>query len=311
MKQDKVLVACPKCGHTQHEPAAAYSSVCKKCRQYFRLEDVLRAAAQAGKGAAAPARDVKHVTCFQCGTELEVAPSAQSTMCKRCSSHLDLRDYIITNAVSKNFRTRGRFVIEEGGFVFNTETFVADAVIKGRFLGKLNAQHSLEIHRTAEIKGSFTTGNLIIPAGSVFRWPEAVRIGGADISGELIADIKCTGRVVLRSTARLFGNVHTAALEVESGAVVVGDMKIGSTPEPEPSVQAATVAASPVPAPSSAATDSPTPAAPPTPSAGSAGSAGTPSPAPTRAPAPRATSRRVPVTKPRVARDSSPPLSGR
>src|SRR5688572_30183952 len=234
MKQDKVLVACPKCGHTQHEPAAAYSSVCKKCRQYFRIEEVLRAAAQAGKESAAPARDVKHVTCFQCGTDLEVSPSAQSTMCKRCSSHLDLRDYVITNAVSKNFRTRGKFVIEEGGFVFNTETFVADAVIKGRFLGKLNAQHSLEIHRTAEIKGSFTTGNLIIPLGSVFRWAEPVKIGGADIAGELIADVKAEGKVVLRSSARLFGNIQAGALEVEPGAIVVGSMKIGVTPEPEP-----------------------------------------------------------------------------
>src|SRR6266850_8232991 len=168
MKQDKVLVACPKCGHAQHEPAAAYSSICKKCREYFRLEDVLRPPAKAGKGKAAkptpePPREAKHVTCFQCGTELEVSPSAQSTMCKRCSSHLDLRDYQITNAVSKNFRTRGRFVVEEGGYVFNTETFAADAVIKGRFLGKLFAENSLEIHRTAEIKGSFKTGRLIIP----------------------------------------------------------------------------------------------------------------------------------------------------
>jgi cytoskeletal protein CcmA (bactofilin family) len=287
MKQDKVPVACPKCGHTQHEPAAAYSSVCKKCRQYFRLEDVLRAAAQAGKETAAPARDVKHVTCFQCGTDLEVSPSAQSTMCKRCSSHLDLRDYIITNAVSKNFRTRGKFVIEEGGFVFNTETVVADAVIKGRFLGKLDAQHSLEIHRTAEIKGSFTTGNLIIPPGSVFRWSEPVRIGGADIAGELIADVKSTGKVVLRSSARLFGNVCSAALEIENGAIVVGSMEVGLAPDPEP-VRAPTpmpLKSSAVPAPSAAA---------PSKSAAS------------QPPPLRATARRGTPTKPRVARDSSP-----
>ena len=287
MKQDKVLVACPKCGHTQHEPAAAYSSVCKKCRQYFRLEDVLRAAAKTGREPAAPARDVKHVTCFQCGTDLEVSPSAQSTMCKRCSSHLDLRDYIITNAVSKNFRTRGRFVIEEGGFVFNTETFVADAVIKGRFLGKLNAQHSLEIHRTAEIKGSFTTGNLIIPAGSVFRWPEPLRIGGADIIGELIADVKSTGTVRLRSSARLFGNVQAAALEVEDGAILVGSIRVGLAPEPEPVRDPA-----PKPAPQPAAS-APAAAAPAKPVSG-------------RTTAVRPAARRVTPTKPRVARDSSP-----
>ena len=80
MKLDKVLVACPKCGHAQSEPAAAYSSVCKKCRQYFRLEDVLRGAPTGkptpGSGSRAkptPAprpHEVRLVTCFQCGTEL-------------------------------------------------------------------------------------------------------------------------------------------------------------------------------------------------------------------------------------------------
>src|SRR5262245_63451990 len=55
MKQDKVLVVCPQCGHTQHEPAAAYSSNCKKCRHYFRLEDVLRPAAKPGRATAVPA----------------------------------------------------------------------------------------------------------------------------------------------------------------------------------------------------------------------------------------------------------------
>jgi cytoskeletal protein CcmA (bactofilin family) len=149
-------------------------------------------------------------------------------MCKRCSSHLDLRDYQITSAVSKNFRTHGRFVIEEGGYVFNTETFAADVVLKGRFLGKLHASHSLELHRTAELKGTFQTGKLIIPAGSIFRWPEAITPGGADIAGELIAGVKSPGQVVLRSTARLFGNLEARELVVESGAVVVGHVRVGA-----------------------------------------------------------------------------------
>lgn len=235
MKQDKVLVVCPQCGHTQHEPAAAYSSNCKKCRHYFRLAEVLHPApkpaktnlATTGKASPEPGREVRHVTCFQCGTPLEVSPSAQSTMCKRCSSHLDLRDYHITSAVSKNFRTRGRFVVEEGGYVFNTETVVADAVIKGRFLGKLVAENSLEIHRNAEVKGSFKTGKLIIPINGVFRWHETLTLGGADIAGEVIASVKSPGLVVLRATARWFGNLEAASLQVEHGAVVLGKLRIG------------------------------------------------------------------------------------
>jgi cytoskeletal protein CcmA (bactofilin family) len=237
MKQDKVLVACPKCGHTQHEPAAAYSSVCKKCREHFRLDEVLPAKARSSaapaaarsrpKAPAAPRREVRTVTCFQCGTVLEVSPSAQSTMCKRCSSHMDLRDYQITNAVSKNFRTRGRFVIEEGGYVFNTETFAGEAIIKGRFLGKLAVEQSLELHRTAEIKGTFTAGRLVIPAGSVFRWAETLTLGGAEVAGELIANVKSSGTVVLHSGGRLFGDVETRDLVVESGAVLVGRLRVG------------------------------------------------------------------------------------
>ena len=235
MKQDKVLVACPGCGHTQHELAAVYSSVCQKCGRHFRLEDVLRTGAspRAGLPDAPPAHDTRPVTCFQCGTRLEVSPFAQSTMCKRCSTHLDLRDYQINNAVSKNFRTKGRFVIEEGGYVFNTETFATEVVIKGRFLGKLTAEHSLEIHRGAEIKGTFHAGRLVIPPGSVFRWPETVTPGGADIAGELISNVKSPGTVVLRAGSRMFGDVEALDLIVESGAVLVGRLRVGKMTTPK------------------------------------------------------------------------------
>ena len=35
MKAQKVVVACPACGHQQPEPITAYSTVCKKCRTPF------------------------------------------------------------------------------------------------------------------------------------------------------------------------------------------------------------------------------------------------------------------------------------
>src|SRR5437867_5472004 len=183
MKSDKVLLTCPKCGHRQPEPATAYSTVCKKCSQYFRVQDALHPAA---KVEALP-KDKKQVLCFKCGAELSVAPAAQSTMCKRCSSHVDLRDYQVANAASRNFRTKGRFVIEEGGFLFNTDSIVGEAILKGRLLGKLTAERSLEIHSTAEIKGTFKTARLIIPSGNRFRWSEAIQLVDAEIGGELVA----------------------------------------------------------------------------------------------------------------------------
>ncbi|MGZ8939520.1 MAG: polymer-forming cytoskeletal protein, partial [Limisphaerales bacterium] len=121
------------------------STVCKGCGGHFDVQDALKPKAR--KAAAVVAR--REIVCFECGTELKVPVSAESTMCKKCSTHIDLRDYHIANAVSRNFRTKGAFVVEPKGYVFNTEALVGEAVIKGRFLGKLKAEGSLTIHSGA------------------------------------------------------------------------------------------------------------------------------------------------------------------
>jgi cytoskeletal protein CcmA (bactofilin family) len=171
---------------------------------------------------------LRRVTCFECGAELDVPASAESTMCKKCSRYLDLQDYRINNAVSKNFKTKGSFTVEPKGYVFNTETVAGDIIIKGKFHGKLSAERSLTIYSTAELKGSLAAAHLVIPAENHFRWPEIIKTGSAEIAGELAANLHATGTITLKSTARFFGNLDAANLVVESGAVVVGKMNIGS-----------------------------------------------------------------------------------
>jgi cytoskeletal protein CcmA (bactofilin family)/DNA-directed RNA polymerase subunit RPC12/RpoP len=225
-QQEKLKVACPHCGHSQMEPRTCISTVCKKCGRHYHVQEALHPA----RKATGPKPEKRLVSCFDCGTELEVPVSAQSTMCKRCSCYIDLKDYHISNAVSKNFKTRGSFHIEPTGNVFNTEVLVNDAVIKGRFLGKLFAGGSLTIYSTAEIKGSFKTNLLIIPAANHFRWKETIHVKSAEIAGELAANLVLDDTLVLRSTARLFGNIEAKNLVVEAGAVVVGYSRIGLKP---------------------------------------------------------------------------------
>jgi cytoskeletal protein CcmA (bactofilin family)/ribosomal protein S27E len=222
-QQDKVKVECPHCGHSQAEPRTGFSTICKKCNRNFRLQEALKPA----RKAAGPAPERRHIRCSECGTELEVPFTAQSTMCKRCGRYMDLNDYRIANAVSKNFKTKGTFAIELTGYVFNTEAVVGDAIIKGRFLGKLVAEGSLTIHSTAEIKGSFTAGRLIIPAANQFRWKDPIKVGSAEIAGELAADLRAQGTITLKATGRMFGDLEGGGLVVEEGAVVVGHARIG------------------------------------------------------------------------------------
>lgn len=217
-------MTCPRCGHSQPEPRTAYSTRCKRCHAHFRLEEALHPAAPAVKAAIATRR----VVCFQCGAELEAPVAAASTMCKRCSSHVDLSDYQINQTVSKNFRTHGRLVVEEKGYLLNTDALVGEAVLKGRIIGKIRATRTLEIHSGATIKGTLTGGVLVIPAGHLFCWPGPLTVTSAEIAGELIADIRVETRLVLRSTARFFGQVEGGGLVVEPGAVFVGGARITS-----------------------------------------------------------------------------------
>jgi len=224
--QEKALVVCPHCGHQQSEPRAAISSNCRQCGQYWHVQELLHPT----RKVEAKAPESKRVACFECATELDVPAAAKSAMCKRCSSYIDLQDYSINNAVSKNFKTKGRFVVDTKGYVFNTNVTARDIVIKGQVIGKLTAEQSLTIYSTAEIKGTFQAPRLIIPAENCFHWKEPLRVGSIEILGELVSNLVAEATVILRATGRLFGNVQARHLIVEEGAVLVGQANIGPTP---------------------------------------------------------------------------------
>ena len=225
-KLEQVLVACPHCGHQQPEPPSAFSTFCRECGRHFHVQEVLNPTPKAQP----PRPRQKRVTCFECGTELDVPVSAESTMCKRCSRYLDLHDHRITSAVAKNFKTKGKFVVEAKGWVFNTETIAGEVIIKGKFHGKLTAERSLTIYSNAELKGSVTTAHLIIPAANHFCWAEPIQTGSADIGGELGGILQAKGTVLLRASARCFADVAARSLVVEPGAIVVGKLNIGPCP---------------------------------------------------------------------------------
>lgn len=218
IKQEQVLMVCPHCGHQQPEARSAFSTICRHCGHHLRVQEILNPTAKAPDRAF----QQKHVTCFECGAGLTVPVSAESTMCKWCSQYVDLHDYRITSAVAKNFKTKGRLVIELKGNVFNSETTASEVIIKGKFHGKLTAERSLTIHTGAEIKGTLAVAHLIIPAECHYHPLQTFTTGSAEISGELVGTLQAAGTVTLRSTARWFGDLSAANLVIEEGAVVVG-----------------------------------------------------------------------------------------
>ena len=221
-KPSHVLVLCPHCGGQQLEPPTGVSTYCRACGEYFLVQDALHPPPKAQP----PALPQKLVTCFDCCAEQPVPRSAVSTMCRKCGRHMDLADYRIDGAVSKTFRTHGALVVEPKAHVFGPETRVGEAVIKGEFLGRLTVERSLTIHSTANIKGNFEARHLIIPAGNAVGFKELIKVGSAEIAGELVADLHAAGTVALRSTARFFGHIMARSLVVEHGGVLSGALQV-------------------------------------------------------------------------------------
>ena len=118
-------------------------------------------------------------------------------------------------------------MVVEKGYVLNTEARVGEAVIKGRLIGKLAAEDP-KFTRVRTSKGRLQLRQLVIPAGHHFRWTEPIRVGGADIGGELTARLCASGTVRLKSTSHFFGDVEAGNLVVEAGAVFVGSARIGT-----------------------------------------------------------------------------------
>lgn len=208
------------------ESRAAFSAVCRGCGEYLRVQELLKPAAKV----AAHVPEQKRISCFDCAAEFDVPASAQSTMCKKCSSYIDLHDYAISSAVSKNFKTKGVFVIQAAGYVFNSETIAREAVIKGRFVGKLVVEGSLTLYSTANIKGDFTASQLIVPAANQFRWDGEIKVGSLEVEGELAATVAARDSVHVGSSGRLFGAVSATSLVAETGAVLEVNARIGGRP---------------------------------------------------------------------------------
>ncbi|RTH14208.1 cell shape determination protein CcmA [Thermus scotoductus] len=82
--------------------------------------------------------------------------------------------------------------------------------IDGLVKGSVYVEGELEVGRTGRVEG------------------EKVEVGSVQIHGEVKADV-VAGRVSLSKTARFTGTVRAQALDVEAGAVFIGQSLAGET----------------------------------------------------------------------------------
>ena len=101
----------------------------------------------------------------------------------------------------------GSSVKVEGNFVGS-----GDVIVEGTVSGLLKTAKNLKVGEQAKIKAD-------VEAENVFT------------SGEIRGNVKIKGKLEMKSSAKIFGNVETGVLSVEEGAILNGKCVMGQKTE--------------------------------------------------------------------------------
>ena len=102
------------------------------------------------------------------------------------------------------------------------------------FSGKLNFKDTVRID--GRFEGEISSENTLI-VGETGAVTATIKSQVVVISGEVHGEITATGQVVLHKTAKVDGNIHTARLVVEDGAIFTGRIEMNQKAAHKPAPQ--------------------------------------------------------------------------
>lgn len=98
--------------------------------------------------------------------------------------------------------------IDQGSEFEGKLSFKDTVRIDGRFRGEISSENTLIVGESGEIDAAIRSQNVVV-------------------SGAVVGNVSASAKVVLHKTARINGDVETACLVVEDGAVLNGQVKMG------------------------------------------------------------------------------------
>jgi len=244
------------------EYAAAKSTMCRQCGAHFvPLAPKVQVRLRPKDEPIEPVADLsllrklegfwsKHhsaiIECFDCKAKQEISSAAHSTICPKCSKHIDLRDYKITTSFSRSIRTNGQIHLTAKGDLSSSNVTCRAALIEGKLRGNLHCLGRATINFTGRISGKLTAEHILVERKSVVQFFRRVRVKSIEIRGRMTGEIVAEGTVIIHRNAMLDGNVTAKSISVEKGGIFCGQLIIGSAglaqaellPESSPVVRA-------------------------------------------------------------------------
>ncbi len=169
------------------------------------------------------------VRCFRCHHVQEVSRYAKSTQCERCSVYISLADYEIKTVKCHTLRTRGNVVIaRRGGLVNGSEIACHHLTVNGSIDATVDCSGDAVFRRSGTARGRLHCDKLVIERGCEVRFPDGVFAQRAEISGRLVGDLTCSGKVRLFRHGSIEGDLRAVELEQREGGHIAGETLLDS-----------------------------------------------------------------------------------
>lgn len=229
----KTPVHCPHCGAEQLEPAAVISTYCRTCSGHIRVQNdppppEVSRITQARRAAWRALSSIvqKTVVCHGCGATHRVPAGALSSQCPHCGSHMNLADVIVETRSSQTINTSGTLRVTSTGFLNNVISKCGRAIIEGRIAGRLQAEHSIEIHSQGRCDTELIAPVIRIGRRARMEVTRYIATQRLEVEGHVEAKVLCDGPVIVRRKGALLGDVIARAVTVDKGGIFSGEFRI-------------------------------------------------------------------------------------
>lgn len=167
------------------------------------------------------------VRCFRCYHIQGVSRFAKSTQCERCNVYISLASYDIRTVKCHTLRTRGNVTIgRRGGLINKSEIACHHLVVHGAIDATVDCSGDATFRHSGTVRGSLYCEKLVIEKSCEVHFPDGVMARRAEISGHLVGNLTCSGKVRLNRTALIEGDLVTAELDAREGSRVSGHTEV-------------------------------------------------------------------------------------
>lgn len=228
LKHSKVKepVTCPNCLTEQEVDSSSLSVFCKNCRA--RIDIKAQKDKSLGKGQSQIWKPkTKNISCPYCHSLQDVLATALSAYCKNCHQRITIKEETQADlekpsqsayaggiqreiqcphcgAPQKVPSTALSSFCPDCGNRINLQNYE----IRGRFRGDLDTKGTIYISSDGMVEGNINTGCLVV-------------------AGKFKGDIIAEGKVEIKPTGKLYGKISAPALSASTGAIFVGQLRIG------------------------------------------------------------------------------------